>query len=59
MLGQQNTLDFTHNSATPLPALVPSTQKTVEALKNAGQDFEWFPTLSMTFRTFDNFLDFL
>lgn len=51
MLGQQNTLDFTHNSATPLPALVSSTQKTVEALKNAGQDFEWFPTTKAQIKT--------
>tara|TARA_B100002049_G_C16085408_1_gene379186 strand:- start:1677 stop:3491 length:1815 start_codon:yes stop_codon:yes gene_type:complete len=51
MLGQQNTLDFNQHSATPLPALVPSTQKMVDALKRNNQDFEWFPTTKAQIKT--------
>ena len=43
MLGQQNTLDFSYSGA-PLPALVPSTSKMVDALKEENQDFEWYPS---------------
>lgn len=51
MLEQQSALDFSHSGPAPVPALVPSTQKMVEALKSAGQDFEWFPTTKAQIKT--------